>query len=99
MKENKNFVGEVSGSEIKSMAGSKGTKVLGTGTHANIEASGFVAKSSDFVVTSLKIDGVAATLTDHWPEGYSWDAGELFTFDGTLTEIIISAGFCKIIKS
>lgn len=98
MKENKNFIGEVSGSEIKSIAGSKGTKILGAATHANIQGSGFVAKSA-LVIDSMKIDGESATLTDYWPEGYTWSDGELFTFDGTLTDIVISAGTCTLIKS
>lgn len=98
MKENNNFIGNVTSSELTSVAGGKGTKILGAATHANIQGSGFVAKST-LVITSMKIDGEAATLTDYWPSGYTWSDGELFTFDGTLTEIVISAGTCTLIKS
>lgn len=86
---------------LETLSAHMGNKILGVDTH-DIRIRGFVAREDDTEVTGLTVGGDELTdLTDYWPEGTTFAAGELFLFAATteVTSITIAAGSVTAIRA
>jgi hypothetical protein len=82
--------------EIKMIAGSGGSKLYATGTFKTSDdtlnegtRSIYVREDATAMITSMKVNGVSVTGS---LVGANLKAGDFFTFDAEITEIVIAAG-------
>lgn len=86
---------------LETLSAKLGNKILAAGEHA-IKLRGFVSRVDGTTITEVKVDGVAEDLTKYWPNGTTFDKGELFLFpeDVNVNSITVGvAGSINIIRS